>query len=260
MIIIVITRLLVGQHGLFSARHQWLSARRVIVGPSEARADNDTEGRQTRFIFGPTPVIVGPTCHCRPERSEGRQWHGGPTITGVGPKINRVALQNRVIVIFSLNAPCMLPNSRWNGGVWHATLLWRTFNSVSGKSVFDSLSPEKIIFIWKLYNLQTYFIIKIYNIWNKKYVEMSSSGCYYTETNGRHFPDDIFKCIFLNENVLISIKISLKFDPKGQINNIPALVWIMAYHRLGDKPLSEPRMESLTHICVTRPQWALNMY
>ena len=42
--------------------------------------------------------------------------------------------------------------------------------------------------------------------------------------NGRHFPDDIFKCIFFNENVLISIKISLKFVPKGQINNIPALV------------------------------------
>ena len=38
------------------------------------------------------------------------------------------------------------------------------------------------------------------------------------------FLDDIFKCIFLNENVLITIKISLKFVPKGQINNIPALV------------------------------------
>ena len=38
------------------------------------------------------------------------------------------------------------------------------------------------------------------------------------------FADDIFKCIFSNENVLISIKISLKFVPKGQINNIPALV------------------------------------
>ena len=44
------------------------------------------------------------------------------------------------------------------------------------------------------------------------------------KTNGLHFPDDIFKCIFLNENVLISIKISHKFVPKGQINNIPALV------------------------------------
>ena len=44
------------------------------------------------------------------------------------------------------------------------------------------------------------------------------------KTNGRHCPDDIFKCVFLNENVLNSIKISLKFVPRGQINNILALV------------------------------------
>ena len=74
--------------------------------------------------------------------------------------------------------------------------------------------------------------------------------------NGRHFPDDIFKCIFVNENVWILVKISLKFVPKGPINNIPALVQIMAWHRPGDKPLYEPRMGSLlTPICVTRPQW-----
>ena len=34
--------------------------------------------------------------------------------------------------------------------------------------------------------------------------------------NGRHFPDDIFKCIFLNENEWISIKLSLKFVPNWQ--------------------------------------------
>ena len=74
--------------------------------------------------------------------------------------------------------------------------------------------------------------------------------------NGRHFADDILKCIFLNENVWISIKISLKFVPKGPINNIPSLVQIMAWRRPGDKPLSEPMMVSLpTHICVTRLQW-----
>ena len=38
--------------------------------------------------------------------------------------------------------------------------------------------------------------------------------------NGRHFPDDIFKRIFLNENAWISLKISLKFVPNGPINNI----------------------------------------
>ena len=74
--------------------------------------------------------------------------------------------------------------------------------------------------------------------------------------NGRHFPDDIFKWIFVNANVWILIKISLKFVSKGLINHIPALVQIMAWRRPGDKPLSEPMMVSLlTHICVTRPQW-----
>ena len=74
--------------------------------------------------------------------------------------------------------------------------------------------------------------------------------------NGRHFADDIFKWIFLNENVWIPIKISLKFVPLGPINNIPALVQIMAWRRPGDKPLSGPMMVRIpTHICVTRPQW-----
>ena len=74
--------------------------------------------------------------------------------------------------------------------------------------------------------------------------------------NGRHFSDDIFKCIFLNQNAWISLKISLKFVPRVRINNIPALVEIMAWRRPGDKPLSEPMMVSLlTHICVIRPQW-----
>ena len=47
--------------------------------------------------------------------------------------------------------------------------------------------------------------------------------------NGRNFPDDIFTWVFLNENVRISIKISLKFVPWGPINNIPSLVQIMAW-------------------------------
>ena len=42
--------------------------------------------------------------------------------------------------------------------------------------------------------------------------------------NGCYFEDDSLKCIFLNQNVWISIKISLEFIPKGQINNILALV------------------------------------
>ena len=73
--------------------------------------------------------------------------------------------------------------------------------------------------------------------------------------NGRHFAD-VFKCIFLDENVWIPIKISLKFVPKCSINNISSLVQIMAWCLPGNKPLSEPMMvSSLMHICVTRSQW-----
>ena len=43
----------------------------------------------------------------------------------------------------------------------------------------------------------------------------------------------------MNENILISIEMSQKFDPKGPINNILALVQIMAWRWTGNKPLSE---------------------
>ena len=73
---------------------------------------------------------------------------------------------------------------------------------------------------------------------------------------GCHFSDDIFKCIFLKENIWISTNISLNFVPDNQINNIPALVQIIAWRRPDIKPLSEAMMFSLlTHICITRPQW-----
>ena len=64
--------------------------------------------------------------------------------------------------------------------------------------------------------------------------------------NGPHSPDDISKWIFLNENARISINISLKFAPRGLINNIPSLVQIMAWCRSGDKSLSEPMMVKFT--------------
>ena len=81
---------------------------------------------------------------------------------------------------------------------------------------------------------------------------MSRSQCVNTSRpgqNGRHFSDDHLKCIFVNENIWISVNISLKFVLKGRINYIPALVQIMARCRLGDRPLSEPMMVGLlTHI------------
>ena len=139
----------------------------------------------------------------------------------------------------------------------------------SGQIVFDSLPLHSIliyIVAWerkhRLSKKKKIWAEISYNLISQKilYIQFYRlSDCFNTlrpRQNGCHFADDIFKCIFLNENVWIPIKISLKFVPKGPINNIPALVLIMAWGRPGNKPLSGPMMvRLLTHICITRPQW-----
>ena len=67
------------------------------------------------------------------------------------------------------------------------------------------------------------------------YVNSSSSG-----QNGRCFVDDIFRCIFVNENCCILIRIAPNFVSNGPIDSKPALVQVMAWCRTGDKPSSEP--------------------
>ena len=64
--------------------------------------------------------------------------------------------------------------------------------------------------------------------------------------NGSRFADDIFECIFVKEKFWILIIISLKFVPKGPIDNNPALVEIRAWRRIGDKTLSEPMLTQFT--------------
>ena len=58
--------------------------------------------------------------------------------------------------------------------------------------------------------------------------------------------DDIFECIFLNENYRIAIQISLKFVPRSPIENKLALVQVMAWRRSGDEPLPEPMLTQFT--------------
>ena len=57
---------------------------------------------------------------------------------------------------------------------------------------------------------------------------------------------DIFKCILLNGNDTILIQISLKLLSWSPIDNNPALVLIMAWRWVGDKPLSEPILARFT--------------
>ena len=72
--------------------------------------------------------------------------------------------------------------------------------------------------------------------------------------NGYHFADDIFKRIFLNENVSVSIQFSVKFGPKGPLNQHWFRSWLVACsarsHYLG-----QWCQISLTHKSSTRGRW-----
>ena len=66
--------------------------------------------------------------------------------------------------------------------------------------------------------------------------------------------------LVMNEMFCNLIRISVDFDSEGLIENKSASVHVMAWHRTGGKPLSEPTIVSLlTHIYTTRPQWIDNM-
>ena len=66
------------------------------------------------------------------------------------------------------------------------------------------------------------------------------------EQNGRHFADDIFKCIFMNEKFCISIdkKVSIGSGNGLAPNRRQAITWTNA----------DPVHRS-THICDTRGRW-----
>ena len=70
------------------------------------------------------------------------------------------------------------------------------------------------------------------------------------EQNGRHFTDDFFKCIFMNEKFCIFIRISSKLVLNGPIDNKSAFGQVMAWRQTGDKPLPEPMMTQFTEACM----------
>ena len=54
----------------------------------------------------------------------------------------------------------------------------------------------------------------------------------------------------MNESFCILFQISLKFVPKGHIDNKLALVKKMAQHRTGNKPLPEAMLSLLTNAYI----------
>ena len=64
--------------------------------------------------------------------------------------------------------------------------------------------------------------------------------------NGHYFQIKFSNAFSWMKSFCILIRISLKCVPKDPINNIPALVQIMAWCQSGDKPLSEPMLAQFT--------------
>ena len=142
-------------------------------------------------------------------------------------------------------------------GQWHRALIFSLIYAWT-KSWVNNWNDGDLRRIRAHYHVTVMFLCNPSEDWapHMKWVAVTWLNTLRMRQDGCHFPDNILKRIFLNENFKISIKTSLKFVPRGPINNIPSLVQIMAWHRPGNKPLSEPMMDSLLrNICITRPQW-----
>ena len=113
-------------------------------------------------------------------------------------------------------------------------------------------------------SLQKFHIVIYHHIWSwVSQIRNLSLWCYWSLTHwGRHKMAAVFQTLFSGAcSWMKMFQFRLKFHwtlfvRVGPMNNIPALVQIMAWRRPGDKPLSDPTMAILqTHIRVTRPKW-----
>ena len=106
---------------------------------------------------------------------------------------------------------------------------------VIGEFPTQRASNVETVSIWCRHQVDYFFVVSL-KMMLKKQSSCEWSGipwCSWDITvlssflpgqNDRHFTDDIFRCIFVNEKFCNFIKISLKFVPMGPIDNHPALV------------------------------------
>ena len=76
-------------------------------------------------------------------------------------------------------------------------------------------------------------------MWSDETMEKDWFNILKPRQNAGHFADGIFKFILSTENVCILIQISLKNAHRVPINDETSLVLIMAWQRIGNKPLPE---------------------
>ena len=120
---------------------------------------------------------------------------------------------------------------------------------------------DTIVAVIMLSNI-TWYCTQHYSNWGRTWIRICTNKRHTLRPRqtGRHFADDIFKCIFLNENIFLILNIiSLKYVPYGLINNRAALVQIMTWGPTGDKPLFESMVLCFTDVFMHHlPKWVNN--
>ena len=115
--------------------------------------------------------------------------------------------------------------------------------------ILRNTSPSVHIWVLSSKTLRIIWISVIHR-WNVKYTWSSNESLWFKSSsrgqNGRHFTDYILRSNFLNEKFYSLIKFPLNFAAKRPIDNKSVLVWIMAWCRISDKPLSEPMLTWFT--------------
>ena len=91
--------------------------------------------------------------------------------------------------------------------------------------LYQNMNMEYVCFLIS----HNYFILK----WYRPPQFFFMVNRFEAKTKWPPFPDDIFKSIFLNENVKIATKMSLNFVPNGTMNNTSVLVQIMTWRHPG---------------------------
>ena len=159
-------------------------------------------GRVTHIFVG-NLTIIGSDYGLSPGRRQAIVWtNAGILLIGpTGTTFNEIEIEIHTFSFKKMHfkmSPCVAKSSAMVLYMWD----WRIchqWGMISNTCAFSGLQNDsKFKYIFEFFNTLR------------------------PRRNKRHCADDILKCIFLNENVWISLKISLKFVSKFQINNIPA--------------------------------------
>ena len=111
--------------------------------------------------------------------------------------------------------------------LWNVIIWWMWWRSAWNEGLIGIIktNPQTVKPYWdvllKSWNTKTF---KYYNLCSIIIVTGQVVNILRLRENGHYFADNIFKWIFLNENVWISIKISLKYVLNGPIEDNPIMV------------------------------------